>query len=182
MLSVYLRLDDAHDFAVSFSATVPGASLVVAHRTFISLEIGFRQSHIGRYEDRLEIVLEDVSLKKQFIIAKPLRAIVGNSADHELLKPKAPFVPRPRTKRQEETDVVEGVPPTALNAVPYLGRLPRAVMPGPLFTDLSSGSFSDILGRVRRVYLPGALDSNTYGRYFKHLLWIEEFRMESVFT
>ncbi|KAJ7669407.1 P-loop containing nucleoside triphosphate hydrolase protein [Mycena polygramma] len=140
--------------------------------------VTLRQAHNGRAEDRLEILFEDVQLRKHFIIARILRVIVGNRDDHELLRPIAPYVPRKRSARQPETSVVEGVLPTSLKAVPYVVPLPKAPIPSNLASALSTGSTTSIVTNVRRLYLPPLLDSNTYARHFKHLLWIEEFRME----
>jgi helicase MOV-10 len=87
-------------------------------------------------------------------------------------------VPRKRAARQPETEVVGGVLPSSLNAVPYIVPLPKAPIPNGLAATLSTGASAAITSTVRRVYLPEVLDSNTYARHFKHLLWIEEFRME----
>lgn len=141
-----------------------------------------RQAHAGRSEDRLDIVFEDVQLKTRFMIARTLRVVVGSKADHELLKPKSPYVPRKPSARQPVTKVVEGVAPPALSAIPYRDALPRADIPKLLKAALSNGSFAQILRQMRQVYLPSTLESATYSRHFKHLLWIEEFRMEYVYV
>ena len=164
-------------FSVAFDST----SRTITFGKPLLFKVTLRQKHIGRCEDRLEIVFEDVQLRKRFVIARALRAIVGSKADHELLKPKAPYVPRNRTTRQPETQVVEGVLPPSLKAIPYVVSLPHANIPGPLSSALSTSSSSDIISRIRRVFLPLVLDSETYGRHFKNLLWIEEFRMEYAF-
>jgi helicase MOV-10 len=141
-------------------------------------QVQFRQSHNGRYEDRLEIIFEDQKLGQRFVIVRPLKAIIGSQADHDLLRPTAPFVPRKRTTRKPETDVVPGVSPPALNAIPYAVKLPHSNIPNNLPEILASGSLSDIIGRVRRILFPKAWDTATYDRHFKNLIWIEEYRME----
>ena len=141
----------------------------------------FRQSHIGRYQDRAEFLFEDSQLNKRFLISRTLRAIVGNKADHQLLQPKAPYVPREQLARQPEVTVVEGVDPPSLKAVPYVFKLPKAEISKSLLSTLSSsGGHSERIKRVKNVFLPSALGSDTYARHFKHLLWIEEFQMECV--
>ena len=144
-------------------------------------QVKFRDINNGRYEDRLEIVFEDERLRQRFIIVRPLRVIVGNRRDHELLKPKAPFVPRKRTTREPETEVIEGVLPPSLKAIPYVVKLCFADIPKDLSVSLSTGSLAEVTARVRRVFLPQSWDSNTYARHFKNLLWVEEYRMEYVF-
>jgi len=147
----------------------------------IQLNVTFQQSYIGRYEDRAEFLFEDLQLKKRFLISRTLRAIVGNKADHQLLRPKAPYVPRERVARQPEVTVVEGVDPPSLKVIPYVFKLPKANIPKSLLSTLSScGSFSEGIKRVKNVFLPSSLDSDTYARHFKHLLWVEEFQMECV--
>lgn len=155
-----------------------GTGRTLTYARAITFEITVRQEHIGRYEDRLEIIFEDMQLKKQFIITRTLEVTIGSKADHDLLKPIAPYKPRKRTNRQPEIEVVEGVLPPSLKAVPYVVPLPHAQIPDGLSNSLSTGSTSEIIGRIRRVHLPHTLDSETYGRHFKALLWIEEFRME----
>jgi len=140
--------------------------------------VNFRQSHNGRYEDRVEIIFEDEGLGQQFVIVRPVRAIVGSQADHDLLRPKAPFVPRKRTARKPETEVLPGIPPPALNTIPYVVKLSLAAIPKNLSQTLSTGSSSDVVGRVRRIFLPKTWDSTTYSRHFKYLIWIEEHQME----
>ncbi|KIL62873.1 hypothetical protein M378DRAFT_128311, partial [Amanita muscaria Koide BX008] len=161
-----------------FEVTVEGANRNITTITPVTIQVTFKQKHIGRYEDRLEMVFEDVQLAKRFLISKSLSAIVGNKADHETLKAKAPYVPQPRTSREPELEVVEGIQPPATKAVPYVDRLPHAHIPSPLLSMLSSGTTGDIVARVRRTYLPREFSSETYARFFKHLLWIEEYRSD----
>ncbi|KAM6492610.1 P-loop containing nucleoside triphosphate hydrolase protein [Amanita muscaria] len=161
-----------------FDVTVEGANRNITTITPVTIQVAFKQKHVGRCEDRLEMVFEDVQLAKRFLISKSLSAIVGNKADHEALKAKAPYVPQPRTSREPENDVVEGVQPPATKAVPYVDRLPHAYIPSPLLSTLSSGTTGDIVARVRRTFLPREFSSETYARFFKHLLWIEEYRSD----
>jgi helicase MOV-10 len=150
----------------------------VVYRRPTNVRLDFKQSHIGRYEDRIEFTFEDNQLRKEFLISRSLRAIVGSKADHQLLQPKAPYVPKERLVRQPELTIVEGVAPPSLKAIPYVFKLPQANIPKLLLATLANGSVSETVKRVRKVFLPSVLDSETYARHFKHLLWIEEFRME----
>jgi helicase MOV-10 len=138
----------------------------------------FKHSHRGRYVDRVDIVFEDVTLKQRFVIVRPLSAIVGSRADHELLKPTAPYVARKRTKREPEIEVVPGEPPESDKAIPWVIRLPESPIPTSLASTLSKGSFTEIMRAVRSVILPRGLERDTYNRYFKNLLWMEEHQME----
>lgn len=140
--------------------------------------MAFKQSHIGRYQDRVEFMFEDIQLQKRFLICRTLQAIVGSKADHQLLQPKAPYVPKERLVRQPELTVVEGIAPPSLTVIPYVFKLPQANIPKPLLSTLSNGSVSETVKSVRRMFLPSVLNSDSYARHFKHLLWVEEFRME----
>jgi helicase MOV-10 len=140
--------------------------------------IQFKQNHNGCYEDRVEIVFEDEKLSQRFVIVRPVRAIVGSKADHELLRPTAPFVPRKRTAREPATEIVEGVRPPALKAIRYVVILAKSEIPKNLSIVLSMRSTSDVVERVRRMFIPATWDSSTYSRHFKYLIWVEEYRME----
>ncbi|KDQ32453.1 hypothetical protein PLEOSDRAFT_154632 [Pleurotus ostreatus PC15] len=80
----------------------------------------------------------------------------------------APYVPHQRTTRLAEKEVVEGVFPPALRAIPYTGKLPHPHMPTHLATTLSSGSRKEIIDWVWKAFLPRSVDSETYGPFFKN--------------
>ncbi|OSX63564.1 hypothetical protein POSPLADRAFT_1045879 [Postia placenta MAD-698-R-SB12] len=134
--------------------------------------------HLGRYNDRIEFLFEDTVLHKSFAIVRPVKGIVGSQADHNLLKPIAPYVPRKRTARDPEKDVVPGVPPPALGAIKYVVKLPQAEIPKRIADALSRGSPSHIINFFRTSIMPSVLNSATHGRYMKTLIWTEEHRME----
>ncbi|KAH6905316.1 RNA helicase [Coprinopsis sp. MPI-PUGE-AT-0042] len=140
----------------------------------------FRNSFIGRYEDRLELVFEDTQLKKRFMISRPLQVVVGNEEEHEALRPKIPYTPRPKTAREVIKTTVKGVAPPATNAIPYVGALPRAMPPAQLLVVLNgSEPIKKQVDHIKRVHLPRDLSSATYARHFKILLWVEEQKAEA---
>lgn len=94
---------DTQSFSVDFTAN----KIVYGREN--RLTISFTQSYRGRYEDRAEILFEDTQLGKEFVIVRPLRVIVGSRADHDALRPTAPYVPRRRTNRAPVNEVVPGV-------------------------------------------------------------------------
>ncbi|KAG6906077.1 hypothetical protein DXG01_016020 [Tephrocybe rancida] len=151
----------------SLSSTVPAR-----------FSIALTQTYIGRCQDRAEFLLEDTQLRTRFVIVRQLECIVGNEVDHAQLRPIAPYIPRPKTARQLELDVVEGVRPPSTKAVPYVVPLPRAFVPSALATTLSTGKPEAKLARIRSVFLPREFNTVGYSRQFKHLLWIEEYQME----
>lgn len=168
---------------LSFLVPHLNAAQNLTSRTPIQLAIGFKQPHIGRYEDRLELVFEDTQLGKRFFITRTLKTIVGNKAEHEALQPKAPYIPRTRSTRTTiaDQDVVEGVKPPALNAIRYVVLLPQAKIPTHMHNILaSSETTAKVTATVRKVFMPQVLNSDTYGQHFKNLLWAEEFKSEQV--
>ncbi|PFH46787.1 hypothetical protein AMATHDRAFT_7405 [Amanita thiersii Skay4041] len=180
---VSLKLTSARGLTVInnsvFTVTPDSNDRSITPRSSIKLVVKLIQCHIGRYEDRLELMLEDVQLKRQFMISRSVRAIIGNKADHENLKAKAPYVPQKRTDRKLEKTVVEGVRPPSLNAIPYVGKLPRALIPRALSDVLGSkDNYGDTIKRIHRLFMPAILDSDSFGRHWRTLLWIEEQKME----
>ncbi|KAF8954804.1 P-loop containing nucleoside triphosphate hydrolase protein [Flammula alnicola] len=163
----------------AFSVGVSVVDRQVISTRPLPLTLTFKQIHIGRYEDRVEFLFGDSQLKKRFIISRTLKAIVGNRAEHEALMPATPYIPRLRTSRKAVVKVVEGIKPPALNAIPYIGRLPKASIPSTLQSILSSSqSTKDVSAQVRKIFMPTDFNSNTYDPHFKHLLWVEEYKME----
>ncbi|KAF5322682.1 hypothetical protein D9619_001136 [Psilocybe cf. subviscida] len=163
----------------AFSVAVEGLGRNITPGAPLLITLRLKLSHIGRYEDRVELLLEDTQLKKCFLISRSLKATVGNKDIHEALRPKAPYVPRQRNSRTEPKEVVEGVKPLAVTTVKYAVTLPKAAIPGHLMSALtSSDSASKINHNIRRMFMPNVLNSVTYAKQFKYLLWIEEFKME----
>jgi len=88
-------------------------------------------------------------LGQQFVIVRPLRAVVGSQADHDLLKPKTPFV-RANERLGNPSRKSSLVFTTSSHAIPYTVKLSKADIPNNLAETLSSGSSSEVIDRVRR--------------------------------
>ncbi|KAF7966507.1 hypothetical protein HWV62_21353 [Athelia sp. TMB] len=161
----------------SFSINIPANSLITSSRR-VTTEILFRATFNGRYDDRLEIIFEDQALSKRFAIVRPIQAIIGSKADHELLKPKSPYVPRIRRDREAVMDVVLGVAPPALDAITYVVKLTQSPIPKELAGALVTGAPQHRAGNIKRLFLPQIWNSDTYSRHMKHLIWVEEFQMD----
>ncbi|KAI0316091.1 P-loop containing nucleoside triphosphate hydrolase protein [Amylostereum chailletii] len=141
------------------------------------LSITFRQTLRGRFEDRLEITFHNATLKQSFVIVRTLKVIVGSQAEYDLLKPSKPYTPKKRTERELESDVVPGVPPPAGNAtIKWVTKLPMAAIPKTISSVVSAGSVSDTVAQLKRTVLPSVLNNETYGRFYKTLIWVEEIR------
>jgi len=160
---------------------MPGSERKIVMTKPLSFTVEMTERYIGRYEDRAEFLFEDTQLKAQFLITRTLRGIVGNSAEHQALAPKTPYVPRERTARKPIQDVVEGVRPPALKSIPYVGKLTRATIPSNLSSILSSSRVAaELVPIVKERFMPSVLNVDTYSRWFKQLLWTEEFQAEYV--
>lgn len=168
----------ANDVFGRFVVTTALEGIALVYRRPVVIGVRFSTPYSGRMDDRLEIIFEDTALRVTFVIARVLKAIVGSQADYALLKPIAPFQPRRRNRAQPVTKVVPGIPPPSNNVIPYSIKLPVAKLSESLSVALSERSSAKVLDQVRRVFLPKVLDSSTYSRYFKTLLWVEEHRME----
>ena len=169
---------EAHDFVDRFAVTTAAEGTVLVYRRPTTIGVRFSTPHSGRMDDRLEITFEDTMLHVTFVIARVLKATVDSQANYGLLKPTAPFQPRRRTRTQPVTEVVPGIPPPSNNVIPYINKLPQAKLSESLSLALSETPSRKALDLVRKVFLPKDLNSSTYSRYFKTLLWAEEHRME----
>jgi helicase MOV-10 len=144
------------------------------------VHLSFHHELFGIYEDRLELIFEDIKLRQRFLIARSVRAVVAGPGYNDLL-PKAPFIPRKRTSRNRTTNIEPGEAPPALGTIRYVVRLPDAPIPEYIAKMLSNGgSLSSIFSQFRTSILPRKLQDTTYGRHFKALLWAEEHRSEYV--
>jgi helicase MOV-10 len=155
-------------------------SLAVRSSSAIQYRVSFTSSFRGRYQDRLEFVFEDRTIDQRFVIVRNVHGIAGERAAYESLQPTAPYIPRKWTLRTREVDVVKGVRPPALSAIPWVIPLPEAAIPKTLSEAVASGALRDILERLRWSFLPALFNSQTYDRHWKYLLWVEEIRMEYV--
>jgi helicase MOV-10 len=160
----------------SFEANV--SALVITYGKPVNLVVNFKATNGGLYTDRVEITFFDPQLNQQFAIVRAIKAIVGSKADYELLKPRAPYVPRTRHTRQEELEVIPGEAPPTLKAIPWVVKLPEAAIPAPLHSVLSKGSIGEVVRHTQSNFLPSTFESKTYARHFKHILWAEEYRSE----
>jgi len=133
----------------------------------------------GRHEDRLELIFEDVQLKKRFLISRPVKANVGDKAELDALKPTAPYIPRIKRERREIERFVEGVAPPSVDAIPFVVNLPYAAIPATLVRLLSSAEVAKAqVKQLQKFVLPAQLSTSTYARFFKTLVWTEEYQSE----
>ncbi|KAK2465578.1 hypothetical protein APHAL10511_002470 [Amanita phalloides] len=163
----------------AFTVTQDGKNSIITSRCSVKLKITLNQTHIGRYEDRLELIFENVQSKRQFLISRSIRVVLGDKEDQQNLKASSSYISRSRTApRKPETKIIKGEKPRLMGSIPYIVKLPGATIPPALLAALSEGSRVEITERIRATFLPAILDPRTHAKYFKTLLWIEEHRTE----
>lgn len=168
--------------AYSFSAVIEGTGRQLSSLYPLKINVKFQEDYIGHYQDRIEIELKEKRLKKVFSISRMVYAIVGDPLIHERLKPSQPYIPRIRGPREPETQVIQGVPPPSLQAIPYVSRLPAADIPKHLLSSLAASptASTENVQMIQDTFLPKLFDAESHGRYFNILVWIEEHKMEYV--
>lgn len=128
----------------------------------------------GRFQDRLELIFQDVTAQKKFAIVKTLTTIVGDAADYELLKPIAPYVPKVRRQREVIKELVEGEPPIAISHTKWAVKLHEYEPPKALKTILDMPDRDGKLKLLRAGFIPRSFVAQTHSRLFHILLYIEE--------
>jgi helicase MOV-10 len=137
------------------------------------VKVTFRSSVLGNFEDTLELYFFDVSTKTKFTILRKARVTVGSSDDHELLKPKAPYVKSVARPRLPRGHVVGLRRPEIWSEAKWVTRLSMYKIPSALADAASSRNAHNV---VKQQHMPDALHLGTYTSYFNTLLWIEEER------
>ncbi|KAI9061625.1 P-loop containing nucleoside triphosphate hydrolase protein [Trametes sanguinea] len=143
----------------------------------VDIIVRLTQNQRGRYDGRLEISFRDAATMRSFVVIRQLRAVVGNAADHNLLRPAAPYVRRGPAPWDNGRAIVEGERPPALDAARWVKKLPPSLIPSALAGVLDNGSTREVVNQVRNQFLPGYFDSSTHGQHFRVQLWVEEHRM-----
>ncbi|KZT24162.1 P-loop containing nucleoside triphosphate hydrolase protein [Neolentinus lepideus HHB14362 ss-1] len=156
--TVYAQCD--RDPALWISSSVP-----------LLLPVQFHATHEGRFSDILELNFWDVIRQKAFVITRRLHVIVGSKDDHELLKPKTPYV-RPEISTTLSPDVtpIPACRPPTWTRMGWSSRLHDFPIP-PWLTGLALTT--DGTKAVKKI-MPSSLDMATYGNWFQILMWVDE--------
>lgn len=147
------------------------SNFLLVHNEPVNLTINFRANNAGLYVDKVEITFRDPQLDQQFVIARAIKASVGSNADHELLRARAPYVPRRRRAREEEQVIIPGEAPPSPGTIRWVIRLAEAKIPESLHSIFSEESGGEVVPRMQeRSFLPVTFESSTYVSHFKRLL------------
>ena len=139
------------------------------------------RSNQGRFRDRLELVFLDTMIQTQFVITRPLVAIVSSQADWDLTKPSAPYQPKLKGTQQPEKEVIPGIKPPQIADIEWVVDLPQAPIPKMVEEMLGKSNPKIVLRDLQRTWLPRELNSESYGRHYKVLLHVEEAQMKCWF-
>ncbi|KAG8956455.1 hypothetical protein FRC03_010833 [Tulasnella sp. 419] len=130
------------------------------------LDIEFTPEGIRRrYQDRVELVFENIKVRQRFIITRLVTAIVGTQKDVHLFGPPIQHsYPIHSMLKPPENDDEESADSRELFA-----HIPRFVRDA-----LEDGSDQDKIERVKRSILPPKLNADSHRMHWKTILWIEE--------
>ncbi|TFY71300.1 hypothetical protein EVG20_g1693 [Dentipellis fragilis] len=163
----------------AFTVATGNLPLHLTYGTETQIVVAFQQTDalIGRFQDKLEIAFEDET-HGRFSIVRPAKAVVGDSAEYEQLKPEMPYVPRQKGVKRPVRKIVEGIPPPAPNAVKWVKKLPASGIPQYIIDILSVKPVDDIVNKLKLNVIRGELTPKVYAMHFKTLIWVEEHRMD----
>ena len=100
----------AHGAACRFTVERPARNQVVNYGIDATLNVTCTQSNRGRFEARVEVLLEGTHSDERFVIVRPVLVAIGNVEEHRALQPVAPYVAPRRPKQQRQvTEIEEGV-------------------------------------------------------------------------
>lgn len=168
------RLNRPHD---SFHAQIAGDGNLVQGED-VQLRISLTQAEFGRYDGHMELHFSLQHTSRRFVIARAVRAVVGDEADREFLKATAPHVQRKWVPWKNGQKYFPGRRPPALDAVPWVRKLKPYLIPPALELSLRDTTQDELTQVVREKHLPRVFDAETHSTHFKVLLWAEEWRME----
>ena len=163
-----------------FTARAQGSSQDVNPGVDFSIIVSFRPNppHVGQHAARVKLRFEDTHTNIRFSFVRSIRVAYGDLADHEQLRPSAPFVPPRRGPRPQTGDIVWATRPPRYNRNPYKVKLGEYPIPQELSTALEVGSqqIGQVIDRLPPAYRPRTLEKATYTKTMTALIWIEEYK------
>jgi len=174
--------NSTHVAFARFSATLSGQSRWINNGRPRSLVIIFHPSYAGRYQDTLELVFFDMRKKQRFLITRRIRATVGSKDDHELLKPKSPYVRRKFTPFQFEGPIIRSLRPPTWSRTKWKAALPEFKAPDDLIHAAYRRDGNSTSRQSISEFIPSSFNSATYGKCFQVMLHIEEEKMRLVWN
>ncbi|EMD34730.1 hypothetical protein CERSUDRAFT_158351 [Gelatoporia subvermispora B] len=162
-----------------FSVTLPSRAneRVVAHAHPVTCSVQARHDVLGTYDGYVEITFED-AVKRRFAIIRQVKATIGSVQDYQLLKPQVPYKGKARVPWPKVRAFVPGRRPPALDAVPWVKKLPQAEIQAFLLSILTAQPENEATAKLRTSHVPPTLNGYNHGEFFKLLLWIEEFKAD----
>ena len=124
-------------------------------------------------------MFQDPKKKWSFVIVRSVKAVVGSKADHDRLKPSAPYTRRRAPPWRKSGSYIPGVRPAAWDAIPYVRKLTQSPIPAEYEVLLGRKDPASAIAQLfRQKYLPSTLNAIVHSKHFRALLWVEEFAQE----
>jgi hypothetical protein len=164
--------------ALSFTVTTIPLPIAITPQSSVAIQIRFDpRRQRGRFEDRLEFVFRDAR-NDNFVITRPLKAIVGNDG-LAALAPTEPYR-RPRRARQREAEQqiisVERDEQPVNHSIKYKRSLVAADVPGAMEKILNQGSVEEQTNAFGSRYMPSALNFASFEQFWSNLVLAELFQ------
>jgi helicase MOV-10 len=142
----------------------------------------FKPPHqnIGHFSTYVEFSFEDPVQDRYFIILRSIKAVLGNQAEYDAIRPTAQYEGRQRRRHENISDsqVVPGERPADLSRHPYGTKLKQYQIPIDLEDALNNGpqDLDAVMKRLPAKYNSTVLNKKTHISILKTQLWVEEYK------
>lgn len=164
----------------SFTARLMGKSKLIQPNATRKIRIRFAANDPGRYEDTLELVFAQLQPRAVSLITRKVFATVGDPELHERLKPEAPYSRKSAPTINLTGNVVPGIRPPEWSRTKWNEKLLKYDVPPYVIEAAFGKKARDAVQNIRRL-MPQVFNTQSYGAWFQHLLYVEEEQLRSVF-
>ncbi|KIO28300.1 hypothetical protein M407DRAFT_22507 [Tulasnella calospora MUT 4182] len=141
-----------------------------------AVKVSFNSKGIrGYYEDRVEFTFQ-IRFRTgitQFVISRPVKALVTIEAHQRQLAPVAPYT-RPQRRPRGQKGSITITDGTEQQKTNWIYRLPQFSIPPSLELLLGNGTLTSKVERMRREVVPMDWTHETYTDFWQAMLWAEE--------
>lgn len=130
----------------------------------------------GIYESFLELHFFQLNFG-QYVIVRPIKAIVGNAKAIQDFGPTSPYVPKSKNIMERPSVVIPSIREIERGGIPWKIKLPKFEIPAFICTALT-GSIKEQISAARQILMPFKLDIKNYTKYFSTILYIEGIQHE----
>ncbi len=156
-----------------------GKSKLIQANTSRKVKIRFSASNPGRYDDTLELVFAELQPRNVFLITRKVFATVGDPELHEHLKPEAPYSRKNAPKVNLTGNILPSTRPPEWTKTKWNVKLPKYDVPPYVIEAAFGKKAGNAVQNIRRL-MPQAFNTQSYGAWLQHLLYVEEEQMRYV--